>query len=510
MKIRINNIRYYLLVILLIYSVNPAKAQYFNERIDFGGEGLSVGAVSVEKMNNGNFLLFAVVLNPLDNSFDMGRVVVSPDGLVLNELSYSTESGTLYSGNNNSSAKLLNGGFILSGSLDFAESGYADLFSLSKYDPSANMEWIKFYGDSVHNMVGNSAVQHSNSNLAMVGWKHVPPPNQTNGFLLVTDSSGEVLSLNQYGGSLVDHLVSVFPTFDGGYILGGHTQSYGTPNKVDHYIVKTDSLGNEQWMRAIGSPRNDCPASVIQTQDGNYVFCGCWNLYDITSSTPMNSLYMAKLNSASVPMWDQTYGDSGSYNQFNVVKELPDGKLIAAGIRDSGITGVLVKTDADGNEIWYREYKHPASLPLEGAWHRIHDVIPDGEGGFVATGYIYAPPLDSIPGQDLWVFRTDSMGCVVPGCHLVDDVSVPENEVLVNMYPNPVDDLLSVHLKSGPMPHGAQLKLFDMQGRQHSTMTINPGATTYILQLGHLPSGMYVVRCVTDSQVVWSGKVFKE
>jgi hypothetical protein len=87
---------------------------------------------------------------------------------------------------------------------------------------------------------------------------------------------------------------------------------------------------------------------------------------------------------------------------------------------------------------------------------------------------------------------------------------VQKEEVLVSLYPNPVNDLLSVHIKSGPMPRGAQLELYDLHGRQHTTTTINPGATTYILQLGHLPAGMYVLRCVTDKEVVWSGKVVKE
>lgn len=87
---------------------------------------------------------------------------------------------------------------------------------------------------------------------------------------------------------------------------------------------------------------------------------------------------------------------------------------------------------------------------------------------------------------------------------------VCEKEVLVSMFPNPVQDLLSVHLKSGPMPRGAELELYDMHGHRHSTTTVNPGATTYILQLGHLPAGMYVLRCVTGGEVVWSGKVVKE
>lgn len=183
--------------------------------------------------------------------------------------------------------------------------------------------------------------------------------------------------------------------------------------------------------------------------------------------------------------------------------------MIIIGERAGANVGIKLRTDADGNVLWYREFMHPTTQSY-GAYNIINDVIPDGEGGFVAAGWLYGSPLDSIQGQGLWVFRTDSMGCLVPGCHLTDNIEVQQEAVLVSLYPNPVDDLLSVHIKSGLMPKGAQLELYDVQGRQHSTININQGATTYILQLGHLPVGMYLLRCVTDSEVVWSEKVVKE
>ncbi len=182
--------------------------------------------------------------------------------------------------------------------------------------------------------------------------------------------------------------------------------------------------------------------------------------------------------------------------------------MVIAGFGKNASDAYLLRTDAQGNELWLRDITAPTISEI--GKQLIYDVIADDDGGFVGTGWIFSPPGDSLPGQDLWVFRTDSMGCLVPGCHLVDNVAVHEEEVLVSLFPNPVQDLLSVHLKSGPMPRGAQLELFDMRGRQQSTTTVNPGATTYILQLGHLPAGLYVLRCITGGEVVWSGKVVKD
>src|SRR5690606_33037889 len=201
-------------------------------------------------------------------------------------------------------------GFVSSCSRSWPSSiGIENLITLCQYSPDGELEWIRFYGDSLNMSVGNAATQHVNKNLASVGWKHVTGPDHAMGFLLITDSLGETISLTEYGGSLADHLFSIYPTFDGGYILGGYTKSYGTPNKWDHYIIKTDSLGNQEWMEVIGSPRDDCPAKVIQTADSNYVFCGCWNHYDEGSTTHYNTLYMAKLDQSGDMIWEKEYLD---------------------------------------------------------------------------------------------------------------------------------------------------------------------------------------------------------
>ena len=169
------------------------------------------------------------------------------------------------------------------------------------------------------------------------------------------------MSLNEYGGSLVDHLYSLYPTNDGGYILGGYTKSFGTPSKWDHYLVKTDSVGNQQWMRAIGSELDDCPAKVIQTADSNYVFCGCWTHYSQGVGENISKLFMAKLDQNGDTMWMHEYLDEPLlYANLRKVVELPNGDLFAAGFGDNAQEAYLLRTDADGNELWMRSITHPS------------------------------------------------------------------------------------------------------------------------------------------------------
>jgi hypothetical protein len=86
---------------------------------------------------------------------------------------------------------------------------------------------------------------------------------------------------NTIGGSRHDYFYSVQQTTDGGYILGGMSQSDISGDKTennigilgtnDYWIVKTDSAGNIQWQNTIGGSNDDLFISIRQTADGGYI-----------------------------------------------------------------------------------------------------------------------------------------------------------------------------------------------------------------------------------------------
>ena len=77
-----------------------------------------------------------------------------------------------------------------------------------------------------------------------------------------------------YGGTGVDEGNSVQQTTDGGYIVCGHTNSFGqTPGDI--YIIKTNSQGDTLWTKTFrfgfGYTSGN---SIQQTIDGGYIICG--------------------------------------------------------------------------------------------------------------------------------------------------------------------------------------------------------------------------------------------
>ncbi len=87
---------------------------------------------------------------------------------------------------------------------------------------------------------------------------------------------------NTIGGDLFDELHSIIQTTDGGYLLGGSSQSNISGDKTeanqgyhpDYWVVKLDGFGNILWQNNIGGNTIDDLYSVIQTTDGGYLLGG--------------------------------------------------------------------------------------------------------------------------------------------------------------------------------------------------------------------------------------------
>ena len=85
-----------------------------------------------------------------------------------------------------------------------------------------------------------------------------------------------------YGGTNDDRLRSLEQTVDGGFILGGFSNSRPASGangdktstnfgNYDFWIVRTDANGNILWDRSFGGTNEEVLFSVQQTHDGEFV-----------------------------------------------------------------------------------------------------------------------------------------------------------------------------------------------------------------------------------------------
>jgi hypothetical protein len=148
-------------------------------------------------------------------------------------------------------------------------------------------------------------------------------------------------------------------------------------------------------------------------------------------------------------------------------------------------------------------------------------VEPTSDGGFVATGVAWSyPPAD--PGiqalQVIWAFKTDSLGCVVPGCHLIDDVGIFALDLQqhFSLWPNPVARGGAVSIRFTPPPEftptgDLRVVLQDALGRMvYTGPWSSPGAQLHELPLRDLPAGIYHIHLADDKTWLAGGKLVVE
>ena len=288
------------------------------------------------------------------------------------------------------------GGYALAGYTNSSGAGGYD-FWLVKTDSSGTMQWNKTYGGP-DNDAAFSVVQTNDTGYALVGITTSYGIGETNVWLVKTDSSGNMQWSQVYGGSLNNGAYSVIQTSDGGYAIGGFTDSYGAGG-YDFWLIKTDSSGNMQWNRTYGGTGDDEAQCLIQTSDGGYALAGYTNSFGAGSY----DFWLVKTDSSGNMMWNQTYGGAGD-EAANAVIQTSDGGYALAGWTTSYGAGEadiwLVKTTSNGTMQWNKTYGGAGE-------DEAFSVVQTSDGGYAIAG---ATNSYGAGDYDGFLVKTDSAG----------------------------------------------------------------------------------------------------
>ncbi len=279
---------------------------------------------------------------------------------------------------------------------------WADVW-LIKTDENGNELWNKTFGDS--NWNGGYCVQQTeDGGYIMVGNTYTSGHEDSDIWLIKTDSSGNIEWTKLFGGNKSDYGYSVQQVNDGGYIIAGTTDSFGAEH-WDVWLIKTDNDGNEIWNTTFGGSDYDMGKCVQQTSDGGYIIVGSIGK-DKNYWYTQTDIWLIKTDENGNELWNKTFG-TNHHDRGEYVQQISDEGFIIVGetvnVRSSldynnyDIFDIwLIKTDLLGNEKWMKK------IGKEG-YDYAHAVQQTTDGKYIIVGET-SSPTDSY--FDIWLIKT--------------------------------------------------------------------------------------------------------
>jgi len=254
--------------------------------------------------------------------------------------------------------------------------------------------------------------------------------------------NAQVMFEKTYGGVGSDVATAAQQTADGGYIIAGNSNSFGT----GVYVVKTDVNGNEEWSNTYTNMPGTMQPGITQLTDGNFIAIGdddngaciitkinstgdtIWTDVDsnvayvggnfrmaVTATSdggfattsfdwdisPMT--FISKFNVDGINEWTKEYAPAGSEMSVgNSISETSDGGFIVVSVSSQGGSGdaYCIRTDANGDTLWTRLFDSGSD---DIGWCGKET----SDGGFVIVG---GKTRVNATGYDFWLIRTDVNG----------------------------------------------------------------------------------------------------
>lgn len=250
--------------------------------------------------------------------------------------------------------------------------------------------------------------------------------NDENCWILRIDQDGTKLWQKIIAGAGKDRAVKIQQTIDGGFIVGGYTDSNDGSFSTNHggkdyWVAKLTSSGEVLWQKMLGGSLDDILTSVQQTIDGGYIISGKSNSTDgdVVAGNIRDNAWIVKLSATGNIEWQKTYGGSNNDN-VNVIKQTPDGGYIMAGESNSIDGDVIggsptgnawiVKLSGTGNIEWQKGYGNNASVTgMEGAV----DICLTSDGNYGVAANCNQNGGDVTghhSNRDYWILKLDVSG----------------------------------------------------------------------------------------------------
>ena len=299
---------------------------------------------------------------------------------------------------------------------------------VAKFNKNGKLQWSKIIGSTQTTQFESVAIL-ADGTIAVAGYTTASDldgageykcPGTVEGIVARFNSKGDLLgNIRVYGGSASDMFYTIEATSDGGYLVGGNTESVdgdfdgiNTPNARKSFVFKCNSDGSIAWRLALNSPQGIVVRDIAVNSSGSvYATVDCVGvayygdmLIKDSDKSVSKSTVVIKLTPSGKLEWYKTIYGTGKTSLL-AVEVTTDGGCVVAGQYSAGrygntegtftgmynagnagtADGMLVKLnpngDANGEGVigW--------TCPLAGFETEMITGITKINGGFAVSGY---------------------------------------------------------------------------------------------------------------------------
>ena len=226
-------------------------------------------------------------------------------------------------------------------------------------------------------------------------------------------------SKNMGGSDYERHSPKIIRTTDNKLIVGFNTNSTDYDIQCNHgdmdfWLAKLNEQGQIEQSRCFGGSATDCISSICKTYDGGYILGGVSNsqdgdLLNLNVGVEFSSIgWVIKIDSLLNIVWKKKYDYQN--NPRSIAENINHEILVAGG----GF--VVTKLNESGDSLWSRDYGGLTPIdPNQPLYEVVDDIISLSNGGFCLVGHTSSNDGDVTGnnGDRCWVVNINSTGNIV-------------------------------------------------------------------------------------------------
>lgn len=312
------------------------------------------------------------------------------------------------------------------------------------------------------------------------------------GLVVITDSLGEIqhfIEYNDLDTNTLEAYYGITEDKEGNIYACGILKSLGFND--DAIIIKVSPEGQLIWRKRIFSPEFRELSVFIKIQlDGTLLIIG--DDYKPGFDPEFSHVLIMNMDIDGRINWTKRIMKIYDGEIRNCVQD-NSGNYCCSGTMklksNERYDGYIVKINAQGDSIWSRRI-NKSNFNLE----QFFNIANASDGGYYLTGYSW---IDGDNSSKAWIVKTDSFGCLVPGCEKLvatEDIQSGKEKAFV-MYPNPVTNKFYFLSRIEDVDL-YRLLIYNLQGQILQTYPFNPSiGTQYEVELNtEIVSGNYLVQ----------------